>query len=120
MRPHERLHDAVAPAHHLPGRPGAAQRRAHAVEAVSELTARSPGLQPSLTVVGSGHPKYEARLRRLADDGSHAGRIRFTGGCGEGACRLSWLNTTSWWSRLSGRNPLAGSWSKGWRPACPW
>ena len=78
-QPRERLHDAVAPRIIYVGGLGPHKGVHTAIEAISHLTTRSPGLQPSLTVVGSGHPNYEARLRQLAEESGSVGRVRFTG-----------------------------------------
>jgi glycosyltransferase involved in cell wall biosynthesis len=57
-----------------------AQKGVHtAVEALSRLVSQSSGLQPTLTIVGSGHPDYEAHLRSLATSAGIAEHVQFSG-----------------------------------------
>ena len=56
----------------------AAHKGAHtAIEALTILAREAPSLPLSLSVLGSGHPDYETRLRRLVGDGGIGDRVVF-------------------------------------------
>jgi glycogen(starch) synthase len=78
-QPHPRLFDPAAPRIIYVGGLGPHKGVHTAVEALSRLMGQAPTIQPMLTIVGSGHPDYTARLRRLADDNGTAAHIHFTG-----------------------------------------
>ncbi|HOT90784.1 MAG TPA: glycosyltransferase family 4 protein [Anaerolineae bacterium] len=50
-----------------------------AIEAVARLKARATALDPQLTIIGAGHPNYEAQLRDLEHTLGLSGKIHFQG-----------------------------------------
>lgn len=78
-QPHTSLFDKEAPRIVYVGGLGPHKGVHTAVEAVSHIKRRRPDLKPLLTVVGSGHPDHERRLRRLAETVGIGRDIHFEG-----------------------------------------
>jgi glycogen(starch) synthase len=76
---HEHMRDPTAPRIIYVGGLGPHKGVHTAVEAVSCLIRREPGLLPTLTIAGSGHPDYTARLQDLTRSTGTAVRVHFIG-----------------------------------------
>ena len=78
-QPHARLSNPAAPRIIYVGGLGPHKGVHTVVEAMARLRHKSPGSQPSLTIVGSGHPDNKERLRQLALETGSNEYIHFTG-----------------------------------------